>query len=245
MTHKIVNWRSIGGVLCAAALLAGCATQGQRAQERKTTRAVASLEKTRTELVKADHQVDEAVAALNRLTTAPAALPAAYKVYTAQVRETSRQAREAQQRADRMREDWREYITAWEMGVDDVSTPGLQASANERREAARENYDRLRDAARALESAYQPFLTQLRDIETTLAPDLTPAGVNAARPAIEAVQKSAQNLKQQIGAFISEIDHVEVATTGRMPATASASPTAPATASATPATPTTPPTPTP
>jgi chromosome segregation ATPase len=224
MTHTTRNWRLVGGVLCAAVLLAGCATEGHRAQEKKAARAVTSLDKTRMELVKADQQVDEAMAAMNRLTASPAGLPDAYKVYTAQVRETSRQEREAQQRADQMRERWREYITAWEMGVDEVSTPELQARATERREAARENYDRLRDAARAMETAYQPFITQLRDIQATLAPDLTPAGVDAAKPAIDAARKSAQNLKQQIGAFVSEIDHVVAATTGRVPVTASATP---------------------
>ena len=30
MTHKTINWRSVGEVLCAAVLLAGCVTDGQR-----------------------------------------------------------------------------------------------------------------------------------------------------------------------------------------------------------------------
>jgi len=209
-------------MLCAIVLLAGCETTGQRAQAKKATRAVTSMEQTRAELVKADQQVDEAMVALDRLASSPAALPDAYRVYTAEVSETTKQAREAQERADRMRERWRDYITAWEMEVDDVTTPELQAKATERRQAVRENYDRLRDASRAMDTAYEPFLRQLRDIQTTLSLDLTPAGIEAAEPAIEAARQSAQNLKQQISAFVSEIDQVAAATTGRAPVAASA-----------------------
>jgi len=222
MRRMTIDRWSVGGMLCAIVLLAGCETTGQRAQAKKATRAVTSMEQTRAELVKADQQVDEAMVALDRLASSPAALPDAYRVYTAEVSETTKQAREAQERADRMRERWRDYITAWEMEVDDVTTPELQAKATERRQAVRENYDRLRDASRAMDTAYEPFLRQLRDIQTTLSLDLTPAGIEAAEPAIEAARQSAQNLKQQISAFVSEIDQVAAATTGRAPVAASA-----------------------
>jgi len=223
MTRVTINWRSVGGLLCAMVLLAGCETSGQHAQAKKATKAVTSMEKTRAELVKADQQVDEAVIALDRLTSSPTVVPEAYKVYKVQVTEVSKQEREAQKRADRMRADWRAYITAWETEVDTVSTPELQARAEERRQAVRENYDRLRDAANAVHSAYQPFLTQLQDVQKTLALDLTPAGLEAAKPAIDSAHQSAQNLKQQIGAFVSEIDRVAAATTARTPVAAAAS----------------------
>ena len=141
-------------------------------------------------------------------------------MYTAEVKETSKQAKEAQERADQMREHSRDYITAWEIEVDTVSTPELQAQATERRQAVRENYDRLRDAARAMNTAYDPFLTQLRDIQATLSLDLTPAGIDSAKPAIDAARQSAQNLKQQISAFVQEIDQVAAAQAGRAPVAA-------------------------
>jgi len=226
MTCKTITWWAAGSILCCVALVAGCDTTGQRAQAKKATRAVDSMEQTRTELVRADQQVDEAMIALDRLLSSPAARPAAFKVYTAEVSEAARQADEAQQRADKMRAYWRDYITAWEMEVDEISTEGLQAKASERREAVRENYDRLRDAARATDAAYEPFLTHLRDIQAALALDLTPAGIEATQPAIDAARQSAKNLKQHISAFVSQIDQVAAATTGRAPAGAATAMTA-------------------
>ena len=223
MTRMTINWRSVGGMLCAILLLAGCESNAQRTQEKKVTKAVASMDKTRVELVKSDQQVDEAIIALDRLTSSPTIVPEAYKVYAAQVTEVSKQEKEAQKRAERMRDDWRAYIAAWEKEVDTVSTPEMQARAEERRQAVRDNYDRLRDAANAVKSAYRPFLTQLQDVQKTLALDLTPAGMEAAKPGIDAAHQSAQNLKQQISAFVSEIDRVASATTARTPVATAAS----------------------
>ena len=73
MTRMTINWWSVGSMLCAIMLLAGCKTTGERAQAKKATRAVTSMEQTRTELVKADQQVDEAMVALDRLASSPAA----------------------------------------------------------------------------------------------------------------------------------------------------------------------------
>ncbi len=224
MTRMTIHWWSVGSMLCAIMLLAGCETTGQHAQAKKATRAVTSMEQTRTELVRADQQVDEAIVALDRLTSTSAPLPDAYRVYTAQVNEAAKQSKDAQRRAERMRDRWRDYIIAWETEVDTVASPEMQAQATERRQAVRENYDRLRDAARAVNSAYGPFLTDLRDIQKTLALDLTPAGIEAAKPAIDGAHQNAQNLKQQINAFVQEIDQVAAATTGRAPVAASAPP---------------------
>lgn len=215
-----VKWLSIVGVLCICAGLVGCKTAGPRAPV--VTQTVTSMQQTRMELVRANQQVDEAVAALDRLASPSAPLTDAYRVYTTQVSETTKQEQEALQRADQMREQWRDYLATWEKELDAISTPKLRARAAERRQTVRENYDRLRDAARAMSNAYDPFVTKLRDIQRTLSLDLTPAGVNATRPAIEATRQNARNLKQQISDFIQEIDQVAAATTGRTPVATSA-----------------------
>ena len=71
-----------------------------------------------------------------------------------------------------------------------------------------QSIDRLREAARALDKAYRPFLAQLKDIQASLALDLTPAGVKAAQPAFEKARQSAADVKQQIASFIGTIDQV-------------------------------------
>jgi len=202
-----------GGMLCALLMLAGCAFSGPTGHTRpiqapEAVQAVTSIQDTRAELVRANQQVDAMVLAMDRLASAPANLPQVYKVYVDEVSQTAWQAEQAQQRAERMRTQWQQYITAWENEIGRLSTPELQAGAAQRGEVIRENYERLRDAARAMQEAYQPFITQLRDIQRVLSLDLTPAGVEVARPAFDAARKSAANVKERIEAFVLDIDDV-------------------------------------
>ena len=181
-----------------------------------------SMEQTRWELVKADQQVDEAIVALDRLASSPVALPDAYKVYNAEVSEATKQAKEAQQRADQMREHWRDYITAWEMGSGHCLFAGDAGSS--RRSVVRRCATITIGCVTRLwptNSAYDPFLAATAGHpEDSVGPHLTPAGIEAAKPVIDARPSDAQNLKQQISAFLQEIDQVVAATTGRAPAVA-------------------------
>jgi chromosome segregation ATPase len=213
MRYRIWNARALGGMLCVVVLLAGCKTTEVAAPARPTGRPMASLESTRLELVKADQQVDATVAALDRLASRPGNVPQAYKVFAEEVSRTDTQARQAQLRAEQMRDQWQQYINAWEREVGQVSTPELQQGVIERRQAVRQNYDRLREAARELQTAYQPFVTHLREIERTLSLDATPQGVQVVEPAFAVTRKSAQNLKREIESFITEIDQAVAAPT--------------------------------
>ena len=202
-----------GGMLCILMMLAGCAMTGPTGRTRPiqapvAVHAVTSIHDTRAELVRADQQVDAMVVAMDRLASAPANLPQVYKVYVDELSQTAWQAEQARQRAERMRAQWQQYMTAWQNEIDRLSTPELQAGAVQRGQVVRENYARLRDAARAMQDAYQPFITQLRDIQRVLSLDLTPAGVEVAKPAFDAARKSAANVKERIEAFILDIDDV-------------------------------------
>jgi chromosome segregation ATPase len=215
-----------GGMPCILAMLAGCAFSGPTGHTRpiqapEAVQAVTSIQDTRVELVRANQQVDAMVAVMDRLASAPENLPQVYKAYVDEVYQTTWQAEQAQQRAERMRTQWQQYISAWENELGRLSTPELQARATQRSQVIRENYERLRDAARAMQDAYQPFITQLRDIQRVLSLDLTPAGVEVARPAFDAARKSAANVKERIEAFVLDIDDV-ASRAPRQPASAAA-----------------------
>jgi chromosome segregation ATPase len=186
----------------------GCATN-QSGQAKEATKTVTAMQSARQELAKAQAQLDEVLAAMDQLAMASAAeLPRTYKGFTKQVARTVKQFKAAQRRADEMRTRWRQYIDSWEKETEQLSSPELRAKAVERRQAAEKNYDRLREAARAMDQAYRPFLMQLGDVQKALSLDLTPAGVKAAQPAFGSVRKSAADLKQQIASFMGEIDQV-------------------------------------
>jgi chromosome segregation ATPase len=207
MAHAVPK-ALLAGALGILLPLAGC-TMNKSGQAKEVTRTVTSMQATRQELAKAQVQIDDALAALDQLGSAsPADLPRAYKTFTRQVSRTVSQADTARSHANEMRGRWRDYMTSWERESERFSTPELRAKATERRQAVQKNYDSLRDAARMLDKTYPPFLTQLKDIQTSLSLDLTPAGVQAAQPAFQRAHQSGADLKQVIANFMSQIDQV-------------------------------------
>jgi hypothetical protein len=99
-----------------------------------------------------------------------------------------------------------QYLASWESQIGRLSPPELRAGAAERRQMVLQNYERLRDTAGAMEQAFPPFLTQLRDIRKSLSLDLTPPGVRVAQPAFEDAHRSGAELRQTITAFLAQID---------------------------------------
>ncbi len=183
----------IAGGLGFLFLSAGCATdKDRRAQE--VTGPVTSIPTMRQELVKAQAQVDDVLTAMHQVRMASAAeLPQTYEDFTRRVSEIARQADSAHQRALQMQGQEQQYVARWE-------------TETEQRQVVRQNYPRLQEAARAVDAAYPPFLTQLRDIEKALSQDLTPAGVKEARPVRDDARSTGTALKERIANFIAQLD---------------------------------------
>ena len=200
--HRAIVALSFSAVVV---ILAGCETNGGR-QAKVARKADTSLEDTRQELVKTDQQVNRALAAMDQLESQPRDLRHAYRAFTSEVDETAKQSKNAREQAEAMREQWREYITDWERSIDEIRSPEVRTRAVDRRQAVREEYNQIRDVARELEAAYEPFLRDLRDIERTLSLDLTNQGVATARPAFEAARQNGEQLRQRIDEFIAQLD---------------------------------------
>jgi chromosome segregation ATPase len=184
------------------ALVAGCVSS----ERKPAVQAVTSLSDTRTELVAGRANIDEAIAALGTLEAQPDNLTPPYNQYKTSVTRVERRAKAVTERVRDMRERSAEYRTSWAEENAQISDPTIRATSQERRERVMERYQQVDQKVQALRPAYDPFIRQLRDLETVLANDLTYAGVQAARPAFERIRQSANTLRDQIDAVVAELD---------------------------------------
>jgi hypothetical protein len=196
-------------VMCGVAsgiLSTGCSSNdnGRTAESNKAT---TSMKDTRTELVKAKGQVNNAVAALDKL-SAGGNLQQNFKTYTAAVKDVQTAGDKARARATAMKENGRAYVAKWEKEMDQVSNPELRAGAAARRQKIKANYESILASGRSVRDAYQPFLKDLQDIQRALASDLTPGGVSAAAPAIDKTKSEGMALNERIDALIAKLDDV-------------------------------------
>lgn len=197
-------------VACGVAvgvLSAGCASDDGGGRTAESQKAVTSLKATRQELVKSKAEVNNAVAAVDGLTSGTN-LPQSYKQFTVAVKDLQAAAERARGRAQQMRDNGRAYVAKWEKEMEQVSSPELRAGAAARRQGIKENYDQIVSTGQAVRDAYQPFIKNLQDIQRALASDLTPAGVEAARGAIDKAKAEGTTLNQRIDAAIAQLDEV-------------------------------------
>ena len=191
-------------LLLVASLAVGCSSSGRTAESEK---AVEGFQKTREAITKAQGQVDQTNTALDRL-AAGGDLQKSYKTYNSSVSDLEKTAEGARKRAQGMRERVHEYTTQWEKEIDTMKDPTIRAGLTQRREAVRENFDKVKNSAQAAREAYQPYLAGLKEIQKALAIDLTPANATALKPAIEKTRRQGDTLKQKLAAMQAELDNI-------------------------------------
>jgi chromosome segregation ATPase len=201
--HAVTSFRAASILTLVTALsIAGCANPSRQRSER----AVTSLDTTRSELTQGNQQIDEVLRTLDRLEARPADLAPLYKEYGSQVAKLESRADAVGRRVRDMRVRATEYSTSWQSQNETITNPDLRAAADDRAARVRSRYDQIDSRAQEVRAAYDPFITELRDLETFLSNDLTYAGVTAAKPVFESVRAKAAALKEKVNALVSDLD---------------------------------------
>lgn len=210
-------WRRTLNVSVVAVLFTviGCASDAGR---ERSTKAVGGLKATRDELAQGRKQIDEVLASLDALQQAQGDLQPAYNKYKDEVKQTEDKAKEIRARAADMRARADEYQRKWQEEMGKVTNPDLKAAANLRSARIRERYSAIASAADEVRAAYQPFIRDLKDVQTYLSNDLTPAGLSGARPVFDKARSAGQKLQAKADTLAAEMNDVA----------ADLSPTAPA-----------------
>ena len=188
-----------------AALATGCAKDEGRERSGK---AVGTLKETRDELASTQKQIDEVLVAAGTVQSGQGELKSSYDKYKKEVAETEEAAQDVRKRADDMRARAKEYQAKWQEEMSKVSNPDLKAAAQARAAKVRGRYEMISAKTQDAKAAYDPFIRDLKDLQTYLSNDLTPAAVQAASPVFDKVKASGQVLKQKLTAVQQELDDV-------------------------------------
>ena len=205
------------GVAVGVAGVACSSNSGGGGRSEESQKAVVSLKDTRGELTKAKADVNDAIVAMDKLTAQGANLPQAFQQYTVAVKDVQAAGDKARARATAMRENGRNYIQKWEKESEAMQSPELRAGAAARRQRIRDNYEQITATGRSVRDAYQPFLRNLQEIQRALSQDLTPAGVDSAKLAIDKAKADGTALNERLDALIAQLDEVAGGMTGGAP----------------------------
>lgn len=174
--------------------LGGCASSGVQRQDT----AVAGLQQLREEINNGAQQVDTTIAALRNVQRGED-LVGAYNAFTQELKKLERDAATVRARRASMKAKVDEHVEKWRAEFENVQNEDARRSTQERATSFRIAVGKVENSLDATKAAYQPFVSDLKDIQLILTNDLSRAGVSALSSTISGAIEKSRALKDAIG----------------------------------------------
>ena len=193
------RWTSRAAVALGLVALAatGCARTGFD----RSANIADTMSKQVTGLQEAKPQVDAMLASLEGLTRADGDMRPAFKTFSETLGDTEKAAARARKSSQTIREKEAEYFAEWQRQAAEITNPQIKAATQARQAEVKRNLESLSQTGRTAGEAYDPFISNMKDIRTYLSNDLTPAGVKRLEPTIEKARRDGAKLQKALDDF--------------------------------------------
>jgi hypothetical protein len=174
MRHNPISTALLGlGSGTLALGLIACASSGPS----RSAKAVETMDETHAGLTKVRAQIDHTLTSLGDLMNAsPERLRPSFSKYSKDVDRLRADAVQTKKRFQSMKSKKNDYIAVWGKEQGNVSDPELRKLGDARRSEVRANLDTMIESLTVANETFDPFLSNLGDIQKVLGNDLTPAG---------------------------------------------------------------------
>jgi Protein of unknown function (DUF2959) len=174
MKHTPVSTALLGLGSGALALgLIACASSGPS----RSAKTVETMDETRASLAKVRKQIDLTLAAMGELMNAsPERLRPAFGKYSKDVDKLRADAEKTKKLFQSMKTKRNDYLVAWRKEQGRVNDPELRELGDARRTEVRANLDRVVESLTVANETFDPFLSNLGDVQKVFGNDLTREG---------------------------------------------------------------------
>jgi len=196
-------------VLCMPPVLLwsanGCASRSYAPLEAN----VESLRSVRQALEEANAQADRALASLRKVVAWADRDPRpAFDEFEDDFDKLEEISKESSDRTKAMTEASEQYFQSWHAENAGMKTSELQELSAERMSVARESWVNVQERAVGMDEAFQDYLDRLRELRGYIANNLSPSGIEAARPFVERAERSGKVLEERIADMMSGLDRM-------------------------------------
>ena len=195
-------------ILLMLGLTALLASATQASQQQLAT----SIKDTHIETSRTDAQLNATLSALNALTAQKKGdLRPAYNAFCDEVAKTETAAGWTRTRIQWMAGDGRQYFQDWQATVSGIANKSLQKKAQKRLNDVQKSYDKVEASLKLAGEKFKPFLSDLADIQKTLAADVTANGVKAIKSTVRSANWNEQYVDNAVKAALKEMGKMEKA----------------------------------
>jgi hypothetical protein len=204
MKKQILLTIGLSGLLAAANQASGQEQLGKSIRD-------AHVETSRT-----FQQLQATLGALNELTAQKKGdLKPAYNAFCSEVAKTVEAAGVTSTRSQWMSGEGRKYFSEWQNTVNTISNESLRKKAQKRLNSVQKSYDEVEGSLKVAAEKFKPYLSDLNDIKTALATDVTAGGVKAIKGTVRTANWDYQFVERAVNSAMKEMGKMEKALTSQ------------------------------
>jgi hypothetical protein len=189
-----------------AILAAGCGTTSGYKQADKTGAGIAEF---RTEIVNAKQAIDNTVKALDQVAVSANTNPRkAYEQFSKSLANLESVAAKATKRSQDMKAQGQAYFKQWEQQLAQINDPQIKALAETQKAKLQATFDSIRKYTEPLKAQFDPWLSDLKDLNKYLGTDLSVSGVDAAKGLFTKTQAEGMEVQKSMDALVAELNTV-------------------------------------
>jgi hypothetical protein len=213
--HHAINLLSSLTVAAVLALMAGCATKGTYQQGTATG---AGLMAAADKIDLGSTNVDWTLASLNDLVNNPSGdLVPKFKVFNDSVTKLQSSYQNLQDATMDARQKGNDYMTAWDAQLATIMNPDIKNASQQRKAAVQAELNDTKRSYAQVRVAFDPFMANLKDIQTALGTDLTAGGITAVKSAADQANNNGAKLKDALANLSKEFRDVGIAMGSSLP----------------------------
>ena len=177
-------------------LATGCASTGND----KSASTTKSLAKSSHLIDKGTVLIDQTLAKLNDLVSNPNPdLRKQFDAFNSSVNDLGSTARDVSSKADEMKAQGAAYFTKWDEETARMKNEDIRHRSQARKQEVAASFARISQQYDDTKTAFQPFMSDLRDVQNYLNTDLTAGGLAAIKDVAAKSASDAIPLKESMG----------------------------------------------
>jgi predicted nucleic acid-binding Zn-ribbon protein len=197
---------SLLGTALAVTLFSGCATSSGYKQADKTGAGIAEF---REEIVIGKQATDATMKSLSDIAASANTDPRpAFEKFSKDVANLESTAAKIRKRAQSMQEKGQAYFKQWEEELAAVNSPEIRSLAEQRKAKLQETFGSIRKYSEPLKLQFDPWMSNLKDLQKYLGNDLTIAGVEAAKELFTKTTNEGLEVQKSMDALVAELNTI-------------------------------------
>jgi len=143
--------------------------------------------------------LDAVVLALSDLVTNPGPdVTPQFKKFSAAVSNLEALANEVSSREKAMREQGADYCQKWDVELAKIQNDDIQTQSSDRKNAVSARFEKVRVSYAQTTANFAPFMSDLKDIRTALATDLTAGGIASVKSLASKADEKVPQLRESL-----------------------------------------------